>query len=265
MKTIGFYSLIISFLICLFACGNINNPIVLKPNAVFQYSTLSALLEGVYDGELTVGELKKHGNYGIGTFNALDGEMVLYEGECYKVNSDSKVIKVGDSGKTPFAAVCNFVPDTIFKIGRTLNLKEIKHYVDSVMPSGNLLYAYKISGSFDSILIRSVPKQQKPYVRLIEAYKAQGVYTFTHLDGILFGYKFPHYLKDVNMDDYHLHFLADDKSKGGHLLNCRILNGEVAVAYIRNFQLQLPDNNYFNVAKFLNSKSELLKIEGGNN
>lgn len=265
MKAIGFYSLIISSLICLFGCGNKNNSVVLKPDSVFQYSTLSALLEGVYDGELTVGELKKHGNYGIGTFNALDGEMVLYEGECYKVTSDSKVVKVNDSEKTPFAAVCNFIPDTIIKIIHPLNFKEIKRYIDSVMPSGNLLYAYKISGSFDSIVIRSVPKQHKPYVRLIEAYKAQGVYTFTHVDGILFGYKFPHYLKDVNMDDYHLHFLAADKTKGGHLLNCRILNGEVAVASIRSFQLQLPDNKYFNATKFLNSKSELLKIEGGKN
>lgn len=265
MKTIGFCSLIISFLICLFGCGNKNNSIVLKPNSVFQYSTLSALLEGVYDGEMTVGELKKHGNYGIGTFNALDGEMILYEGECYKATSDSKVIKVGDLAKIPFAAICTFVPDTIIKIGHALNLKEIKHYIDSVMPSGNLLYAYKISGSFDSIVIRSVPKQQKPYVRLIEAYKAQGVYTFAHLDGILFGYKFPHYLKDVNMDDYHFHFLTTDKSKGGHLLSCTIMNGEIDVAIIRNFQLQLPDNNYFNATKFLNSKSELLKIEGGNN
>ena len=265
MKAIGFYSLIISSLICLLGCGNKNDTIALKPNAVFQYSTLSALLEGVYDGELTVGEMKKHGNYGIGTFNALDGEMVLYEGECYKVTSDSKVIKVDDSEKTPFAAVCTFVPDTIIKIGHPVNLKEIKHYIDSIMPSGNLLYAYKISGSFDSIVIRSVPKQQKPYVRLIEAYKAQGVYTFAHLDGILFGYKFPKYLKDVNMDDYHLHFLSTDKNKGGHLLNCRILNGEVAVAYIRNLQLQLPDNNYFKTTAFVNSKSELLIIEGGKN
>jgi acetolactate decarboxylase len=265
MKAIGFYSLIISFLICLFGCGNKNNTIALKPNAVFQYSTLSALQEGVYDGELTIGEMKKHGNYGIGTFNALDGEMVLYEGECYKVTSDSKVIKVDDSEKTPFAAVCTFIPDTLIKIGHALNLMEIKHYIDSVMPSGNLLYAYKISGGFDSIVIRSVPKQQKPYMRLIEAYKAQGVYTFAHLDGILFGYKFPKYLKDVNMDDYHLHFLANDKSKGGHLLNCRILNGVVAVAYIRNFQLQLPDNNYFKTTALISSKSELLKIEGGKN
>ncbi|MCX6240085.1 MAG: acetolactate decarboxylase [Bacteroidia bacterium] len=263
MRTIILYCLIITCFFCLNACSSKNNPVELKTNSVFQYSTLSALLEGVYDGEMTIGELKKHGNYGIGTFNALDGELVLYEGECYKVTSDSKVVKVSDSEKTPFAAVCTFVPDTVIHIDRALKLKELELYVDSVVPSNNLLYAYKISGSFDSIVIRSVPKQEKPYKRLIEAYKAQGIYTFTHQDGILFGYKFPKYLKDVNMDNYHLHYLSTDKSKGGHLLNCILSRGKVSVAYIRYYSLQLPDNIYFNTATLTNTKSELLKIEGG--
>lgn len=257
--------IIIGSLFSLSGCNGKTNAVDLNPNSIFQYSTLSALLEGVYDGEMTIGELKKHGNYGIGTFNALDGEMVLYEGQCYKITSDSRVIKVSDSEKSPFAAICTFVPDTVIKVGRSLNLKEIKHYIDSVLPSNNLLYAYQISGSFDSIVTRSVPKQQKPYKRLIEAYKMQGVFTFTNQKGVLFGYKFPKYLKDVNMDDYHLHFLSIDKSKGGHLLNCVLSDGEISVAYIRNFSLRLPDNSYFNTTVFANKKEELLKIEGGRN
>lgn len=36
---------------------------------------LSALLQGDYDGEITYGELKKYGDFGLGTFNSLDGEM----------------------------------------------------------------------------------------------------------------------------------------------------------------------------------------------
>ena len=242
-----------------------DTPPVLKPDSVFQYSTLSALLEGIYDGELTVGELKKHGNYGIGTFNALDGEMVLADGKCYKVTSDSKVVPVGDDVKTPFASVCTFTPDTVFQVGQPLKLKNLEQYIDSVVPSNNLIYAYRISGSFDSIVIRSVPRQEKPYKRLIEAYKMQGVYTFAHEEGLLFGYKFPAYLKEVNMDGYHLHFLSDNKSKGGHLLNCVLNRGVVSVAYIRSYNLQIPDNKYFNQAILTNKKTELLKIEGAGN
>lgn len=265
MKKIVFSCLIIAGLFCLLGNSNKNAPAILKPNTIFQYSTLSALLEGIYDGEMTIGELKKHGNYGIGTFNALDGEMILYEGQCYKATSDSKVIKMADSEKTPFAAICSFVPDTVIQINRALYLKDLKHYIDSIVPSNNLLYAYKVSGSFDSIVIRSVPKQEKPYKRLIEAYKAQGVYTFTQQEGILFGYKFPKYLKDVNMDDYHLHYLSTDKTKGGHLMNCKMVKGSVSVAFIRDFNLQLPNNKYFKSTVLTNNKSELEKIEGGKN
>ena len=263
LLSIGFLIfIIITGLLCL--NGSNRKTVSAKTNSIFQYSTLSALLEGVYDGEMTIGELKKHGDYGIGTFNALDGEMILYDGKCYKVSSDSKVTKVSDSATTPFAAICSFVPDTVIRIDRVLKFNQLKQYIDSVVPSTNLLYAYKISGSFDSIIIRSVPKQEKPYKRLIEAYKMQGVYTFTQQEGILFGYKFPKYLKDVNMDDFHLHFLSSDKSRGGHLLNCTFSIVYVSVAYIRNYQIQLPDNVYFNTSILTNKKSELINIEGGN-
>jgi acetolactate decarboxylase len=263
MKSFISNCLIIS-LFFLIGCTNRPNPVAITSNVVFQYSTLSALLEGVYDGEMTVGELKRQGNYGIGTFNALDGEMVLYKGECYKVTSDSKVFKVDDTEKTPFAAVCSFVPDTVIKIDQVLKLINLEHYIDSVVPSKNLLYAYEISGSFDSILIRSVPKQDKPYKRLIEAFKNQRVYSFTQQEGMLFGYKFPLFLKDVNMDNYHLHYLSNDKTKGGHLLNCMLSKGTVSIAYIRKFNLQIPDNLYFNTTNLINNKSELLKIENSN-
>ena len=266
MKNKSVTSIALIIICLLFLNGRSNKNIAeQKANSIFQYSTLSALLEGIYDGEMTIGELKKHGNFGIGTFNALDGEMVLYEGQCYKATSDSRVVKVSDSEKTPFAAVCSFVPDTVIQIDHALNLKELKHFIDSIVSSTNLLYAYKVSGSFDSIVIRSVPKQEKPYKRLIEAYKAQGVYTFTQQEGILFGYKFPKYLKDVNMDDFHLHYLSTDKTKGGHLMNCKLLKGSVSVAFIRDFNLRLPDNKYFNSTTLTNNKSELLKIEGGHN
>jgi acetolactate decarboxylase len=262
MKTKLIYLLIVSVVTGSGGCSRPEKGFVLKTNTISQYSTLSALLEGVYDGEMTVGELKKQGNYGIGTYNALDGELVMAEGECYKVTSDAKVHKVSDTEKSPFAAVLNFAPDTVIRISQSLNLKGIGFYLDSVIARPNLIFAYRITGKFDTIIIRSVPKQEKPYKRLIEAYKNQGIFTYTHQEGMLFGYKFPEYLKDVNMDGYHLHYLSSDKTRGGHLLNCILSNGEVSVAFVRNYTLQIPDNHHFNKTILTNKKSELLKIEG---
>jgi len=260
--TILTFCLAIGSSIGLSGCFHPDQPSASKNNSIHQYSTLSALLEGVYDGEMTVGELKQQGNFGIGTFNALDGELILFEGHCYKATSDSRILTMADSVKTPFAAICNFHADTTIRVSHPTKIKSLENYLDSALSKPNLIYAYQITGKFDSVVIRSVPKQEKPYKRLIEAYKKQGVFTFVDQQGTLIGYKFPKYLKEVNMDAYHFHFLSSDKTKGGHLLNCILISGEVSVAYIRNYTLQLPNNDYFNHTVLTNNKTELKLIEG---
>ena len=261
MRTAIYSGLIICILFSIYSFSP-NSKTGEKPISIFQYSTLSALLEGIYDGEMTIAELKKQGDFGIGTFNALDGELIMFNGTCYKATSDSKILTMHDSVKTPFAAVCNFRSDTVIRIGHRIKIKALESYLDSVISKPNLIYAYQFTGKFDTVVIRSVPKQQKPYKRLIEAYKKQGVFTLTGQEGVLIGYKFPKYLKEVNMDDYHFHFLSKDKTKGGHLLNCSILSGEVSVAFIHNYNLHLPNNAYFNHSVLTNNKSELKLIEG---
>ena len=49
---------------------------------------MTALLDGIYDGEMTIGELLGKGNFGIGTFDALDGEMIILDGVCYQLRGD---------------------------------------------------------------------------------------------------------------------------------------------------------------------------------
>ncbi len=262
MRTTLAVLLISSSLFILAGCSKPSHTQNSSTNALFQYSTLSALLEGVYDGEMTVCELRQHGNFGIGTFNALDGELILFEGQCYKATSDSKILLMNESVRTPFASVCNLHPDTVIRLNHPIKIKALQNYLDSILSKPNLIYACEIFGKFDSLAVRSVPKQVKPYKRLIEAYRKQGVFTFMNQDGVLLGYKFPKYLKEVNMDAYHFHFLSSDRTKGGHLLNCTLLSGEVSVAYIRNYNLQLPNNEYFNHTVLTNNKSELIKIEG---
>jgi len=262
MRTLITIILFISVLFCSCNSNQIKTSAVPDPKSIYQYSTLSALLEGVYDGEMTIGKLKQKGNFGIGTFNALDGELILLEDQCYKARSDAKILVMADSVKSPFAAICNFTPDTIIHVNHSVKIKELGNYLDSIFAKPNLIYACKITGKFDSVVIRSVPKQEKPYKRLIEAYKKQGVYTFTDQEGVLVGFKFPKYLNQVNMDAYHFHFLSSDKTRGGHLLNCTLLQGEVSVAFIRNYNLELPNNDYFNHTVLINNKSELKLIEG---
>ena len=71
-KYIQYTLLVTSFF--LFGCSTA------PQNVVYQESTVDALLSGVYDGELPLEQLRKHGHFGIGTFDRLDGEMVLLDG-----------------------------------------------------------------------------------------------------------------------------------------------------------------------------------------
>ena len=45
---------------------------------IYQTSLMSALLSGVYEGETTMADLLQHGDFGLGTFNHLDGEMIAF-------------------------------------------------------------------------------------------------------------------------------------------------------------------------------------------
>ena len=120
-------------------------------NELFQTSTIDALLQGVYDGEMTFAELRKHGNFGIGTFNGVDGEMIALGGRFFQISSDGKARPVRDSMRTPFASVTDFVPDITISVVDRLTLDEVQKRVDAVLPSANWYYAVRVTGRFEAV------------------------------------------------------------------------------------------------------------------
>ncbi|HEY9847619.1 MAG TPA: acetolactate decarboxylase, partial [Candidatus Caenarcaniphilales bacterium] len=128
--------------------------------SLFQTSTIGALVEGIDEGETTIEELKKHGDFGIGTFNDLDGEMIELDGKFYQISSDGHAYPAKDSQKTPFATVTFWQPDVTVLLDRSLNYLELQAYLDSLMSTKNLFYAIKVQGRFAYIQSRSVPKQR---------------------------------------------------------------------------------------------------------
>lgn len=230
--------------------------------SIYQISTINALLEGYYDGETTIGSLKKKGNFGIGTFNNLDGELLAIDGTFYQIKSDGKVYLTNDSTKSPFAAVTNFKEDISKSITTPMNFHQLETFLDSILPGLNLMYAIKIYGEFDNIKTRSVARQQKPYQPLVEIVKTQDTFTFNKVSGTLVGFRLPEYMRGVNVPGYHFHFITEDKTKGGHLLDCTTKNINISIDSIRNFELSLPANEEFNQLQIGNKKKEELdKVE----
>jgi len=231
---------------------------------LFQYSTLPALSLGIYDGNLTFDELLKRGDFGLGTFNALDGELVILEGKAWRVRSDGKVSRVDGNAKTPFAAVVKFAPDHITRVWQNTEYSALRKQLAPMLPSPNLPYAIAIRGTFARIKVRSVPAQTKPYRPLAEVVKSQSVFEWRNLRGTLVGFRFPSYLSGVNLADFHFHFISDDRARGGHLLDCTLKRGQLEVQSLRGFDMVLPEIKEFDAADLSGDhEADLKKAETG--
>ncbi len=223
-----------------------------------QVSTIQALLKGDYDGHETFGELSKHGDFGIGTFEAVDGEMVELDGRFYQAKADGTVVNVQANMKTPFAEVSFFHARSKTRLdGLVSNLGELLAMLNGLMTSPNHPYAIKVSGTFDFITVRSVPRQTKPYQPLTEVVKHQSVFRFDKIKGTLVGYWLPESMDNLNMPGYHLHFISSDGNHGGHLLDCSLSKADMEVDCIGGVDLIIP----LNVALQNKHHEETLKKE----
>ncbi len=179
-----------------------------EQKVLFQTSTLQALMNGVYDSDFTCAELSKHGDFGLGTFEALDGEMVAVDGKFYQVKTDGRAYPVNPAQKTPFGEVTFFKADKTLTLSEPLDLKQLESYLAKQMPSPSYPYAIKITGKFSYVKTRSVPRQVKPYPPLAEVAKHQKVFEFRDVDGVIVGFLHPQYLAGVNVGGLHCPFLT---------------------------------------------------------
>ncbi len=237
-----------------------------KDNMIFQYSTINALVAGIYDGNLTIGELSKYGNLGLGTFNHLDGEMVVLDGEFYKVKAanDPTVVRVSPDEKISFASVTNFKPGgASILLNEPFTLEGLQKRLDKELASVNIFYAFRMKGIFKSVKTRCVPIQERPYSRLTTVVEHQSRYEFKDIEGYLVGFWFPDYMKDINVPGYHFHFLSADKTRGGHLFECRTARLEIDAARILGFRMILPGSKEFKKTNLTVNEEELEIIEKG--
>lgn len=243
----------------IFSCTKDEEP----QQTLVQVSTIDALMQGVYDGTTTLSELSSYGDFGIGTFNALDGEMVFMDGIFYQVKADGKIYKPEKSIFTPFAAVTYFNPEIKFNVS-SMTYSGLKIAIDSLMTSSNLFYVIKLHGTFNRVKTRSVPMQQKPYPTLVEATANQPEFETQNVSGTLCGVYCPPFVTGINMVGYHLHFLSDDRDFGGHVLEFELANGELLLDQINDFRLILPEEGGFLQTDLTNDLTgDLEDVEGG--
>ncbi len=254
--TLLFFFILIDSLVC---CLNSNQNYKSNREVIYQFSTIESLFEGTYDGNLTFGELKNHGDYGLGTFDSLDGEMIQIEGKFYQIKVDGIAYPVNDSQKTPFAVVSFFDVDDNFIAEGKLDYKEFTELIDSRIPTKNIFYIIKVHGNFDYIKTRSVPSQTKPFPPLSKAVEGQKIFELNNVNGTLIGFRTPEYIGDFNVPGYHFHFLTDDEKAGGHVLDILIRNQKVEIDYTYDLLLDSPEN--LDLLKYGSGKDRTEELE----
>jgi len=223
---------------------------------------MNALLEGVYDSDITVRELAAHGDFGIGTFDGLDGEMIALDGVFYQIWADGKAYRATDSMKTPFAVVTFFRGVNALYPNASLDFHGLTKYLDEMIPTQNIFYALRVDGSFQRVKTRSVRKQQKPYPRLVDALKNQPEFELRNVRGTLVGFRCPAYADGINVPGYHFHFITEDRKAGGHVLELQTDTVTARMEGVHEFHMVLPHNKSFYHSDLTKGKkAELEKVE----
>jgi acetolactate decarboxylase len=192
-----------------------------EPHVLFQASTIGALLEGAYDGDLSFAELAEHGDLGLGTLNGLDGEMIALDGHFYRADVEGSVREIDGAARTPFAVVTRFEPSVNTEVAGPLEHEALLVQLDEMIPAGGVSCAIRIDGRFERVKARSVPRQHPPYRPLTEVVAEQHVFELHDVAGTMLGFRFPAYVEGIEVSGYHLHFISDDRSRGGHVLGSR--------------------------------------------
>jgi len=231
-------------------------------HSLFQVSTSGAIVQGLYQGCVCVADLRRHGNLGLGTFEDLDGEMILIDGHCFQARADGTVHEAADSALTPFACVVNFAPDTTSAITNVESLASFTNAVDAVRTSANGIVAIRAHGIFNSMQVRAACKAHSGQ-DLVSATADQSEFTGANMTGTVVGFWSPEYTKAVAISGYHLHFISDDRSFGGHVLDLNAPSLTVEINEVNDVHLAIPETTEFLRADFTHDVTDALNIAEG--
>jgi acetolactate decarboxylase len=211
-----------------------------EPHVLFQASTIGALLDGAYDGDVSFEELAGHGDLGLGTLNALDGEMIAVDGRFYRADVDGVIEEIEPTERTPFAAMAWFEPSLDHTIEGPVSYEQLLAELDRIAADPEASCALRLDGEFGLVRARSVPRQYPPYRPLAEVVADQHVFEFSGIDGTVLGFRFPDYARGLEAEGYHLHFISADREVGGHVLECRPRRAVARVDLSGELHVELP-------------------------
>lgn len=225
----------------------------LTNDTYFHYSIWWAFVNKVFDADLSVADTKKNGDTGLGSFNLLDGEMIMVDGVMYRIRENGEVTVGADNDKLVYANAAFFHKDfsnTISKPG--LGLDSLKSEVTRILPSPNFFYVFIIKGTFNKIKLGGLNKQDRPFKDGLDVLiPNRPVFEASNIAGTIVGFYCPEFIGNVNVKGYHFHFISDDKKYGGHVMELEAA-GDLSVEGDKktDYHFYLPDNEDFSKVGF---------------
>jgi acetolactate decarboxylase len=213
-------------------------------HTLFQVSTSAALVEGLYQGAVRVSKLLEHGDFGLGTFVDLDGEMAVLDGKVYQVTASGEVSEAEGDRMIPYAIVTRFRADIEASGVQFSDFEGLTSACDRQRTSENLFYAFRLDGSFRSVQTR-VMRTVAAGVSLGTAATGQANFTFKNILGTLIGLWTPGYSGAFTVPGYHFHFLSRDRKSGGHVLDCDARDLTLKTCSIAELHVSLPETSEF--------------------
>ncbi len=233
---------------------------------MFQYSILSALMDGVAAQGMPIRELLRHGDHGLGTFQNMVGEMIVMDSQVYQMRSDGTVRAVDTTTEAkPFAMVTFFRPTHSLQGTTIADKNDLATQLLALFPCAkNHFVAFRVDGAIKSVLVRTTPGQQYSGQRLAEMASIEQVeHTFTDERGTLVGFRSPEYIHGIGVAGIHLHYISEDTRHGGHVLALETAEVDLTASTISAFHLELPtDDPDFNAAELKLDSDGITEVEG---
>lgn len=199
--------------------GTARRSIVPQDNSttVWQLSPFALLMGGAFDGVVSVREVAWHGNMGVGASDELNGEFAVLNGRFYQFLAGGRAEQPAQSMPVPFAIMTRWsggVPVQLAS-GQQFTAPDLPA-VDAQLPTTDAFYALMLTGTWSQVRARTFKRQTPPY-RPIDA-AMQDTFTIQNVRGTMVGFREPQAVGSLSVPNYHLHFVSENGTRGGHVL-----------------------------------------------
>ena len=232
-------------------------------NCMYQVSTLQALALGYTRSVVRTDELLSHGNTGLGTFEDVNGEMIVVDRHCYQAAEDGSITEMPPDIGVPFASVANLQGDRVFTLSEIPDIEHLKMELNLKIEEDfglNSMHIAKIEGDFERVDARSESAYRSHHVELKDILgKTQKSFCFEQIRGTMVCIYYPDYMDGINAPGWHLHFISEDRKWGGHVFDLQMRRGEVFLDKISRIEIQLPSEPAFDTYSLKEASQQDIK------